>query len=135
MQCVLDIGPKNGIQVRCVRVWLLLPQYPEAIGIRLKLPFAFQCFIHRPMHMLGMLLFQPSQNHLMIVSAYSVFLIIFCFFSIIYFSLSFRADAIKVLAFRHQLGLQQSYDNRNRECRVSMRTADFALERSRTVRL
>ena len=29
------------------------------------------------------------------------------FFSIIYFSLSFRADALKVVAFGHQLGLQQ----------------------------
>ena len=56
-------------------------------------------------------------------------------FFIIYFSLSFWADAIKVVAFRHQFSLQQNYDNRNRECRVSMRTADFALERSRTVRL
>ena len=35
------------------------------------------------------------------------------FFSIIYFSLSIWADAIKVVAFRHQLSLQQKWLKRN----------------------
>ena len=43
------------------------------------MPFVFLCFLHQLMHTLSMLLFQPSpQDHLMIVSAYSFFLIIFC---------------------------------------------------------
>ena len=50
------------------------------------------------------------------------------FFSIIYFSLSFWADAIKVVAFRHQLSLQQNYDNRNNVeyDKVSVNTAELA---------
>ena len=37
------------------------------------------------------------------------------FFSYIYFSLSFQADAIKVVAFRHQLSLQQEWLKQKRK--------------------